>query len=108
MANLNSIRAKPDSASSSSKGKDKERRITGLDFKLDELANGPNDAISAIMINTLAQLQNWVTKDPTAVLDALSQFRLQIAEDLTEFKEYQASTDIELTDTRTETDIVKA
>jgi len=56
IANSKSTGAKPNSASSS--GKDKERRITGLDFELDELADGPNDAIHAIMINTISQLHH--------------------------------------------------
>jgi len=60
------------------------------------------------MINTMAQLQSWVTKDPKAVLDALSQFRLQITEYLTEFEDYKAYTEVELLDARTETDVAKA
>jgi len=54
MANFRGTGAKLDSASSS--GKDKERRITGLDFELDKLADGPKDAIHAIIINTISQL----------------------------------------------------
>jgi len=56
MANFKGTEAKPNSASSS--GKDKERRITGLDFELDELADGPNNAIHATMINTISQLHH--------------------------------------------------
>ncbi len=68
----------------------KDRRCT-FEFNVDELGYGLEDATEATMIVTVAQLDRWVRKDPRAVLDTLSQMRLQIAEDELGFKEINAT-----------------